>query len=207
MNKVYYVMLFALFYTSCDQSSIGNQVVNKNDKSESLLGEIIQAAIQQDSLDLTIPIAEQLTPIGYFPYYKDEDSTGNLLPPPPPKVAKGESSNEVMIAERFYYDSNITLSQLDKAHIKQQLVKAKQWNIPTEYIEGAIFFSVEQYKSANKIRTPSYRFYTPIFSNDSSLVYLQYDRYCGGCSNGTGVIITKQNNAWKVIGRIPRWHE
>ncbi|MDR7127731.1 hypothetical protein J2X69_000059 [Algoriphagus sp. 4150] len=60
----------------------------------------------------------------------------------------------------------------------------------------------------NKEQNSWYSFYLPIFSADSSAVYLQHDFYAngiGGFGMGNGAVFVKENGEWKYQDFIPGW--
>ena len=204
MNKIFYLIIIAFIIASCHQKELKIEAKVDNDQQKKLIGEIIQAAISLDSLDSTVPVAEELLPFIYFPGYKD--TQGNEMPPP--RSFKGYYTNEVFMAENLEYISQFNLSQQDIDHLKTQILQSKQMHIPREYLAVAEVFSIEEAKAGNGRKTEkSYIFYVPLFFQDSSKVYLQYDRNCHGCGYGSSIILSRQNDSWIKIGNIPTWEQ
>src|SRR5689334_16364922 len=129
MIKIY-VLFILLFFLSCQHKRI--ETTEKESDTEEAISSIIEAVIIQDSLELTIPVAEELMP---FVYFTDHiDAQGNETPPPAHSFDGVHHVNEIMIARNFDYIEQHRLTQLDILHIKEQLLKAKQISIPKQSI-------------------------------------------------------------------------
>ena len=51
-----------------------------------------------------------------------------------------------------------------------------------------------------------YEFYYPLFNNDQTLAYIQYDHICPDeCGAGKTIILKKDSCSWKIVYKGGRW--
>lgn len=196
-----YLVVFYLSLLSCH----GHQLSTEEKDSQDAIDAIIEAAVLQDSLDLTTPIAKELMPYVYFPHYLDDNEIE--IPPPSHTHSGIHHVNELLIAKNFEYTSLYQLTKLDTLHIKEQLLYSKPLSVQKLNIHQADIFSIEAAKkpSGRKVKK-CYIFSMPLFSADSAVVYVQYDYLpVDVTAHGSFIILAKLQDKWKKIGGGPTW--
>ncbi|MDO1449983.1 hypothetical protein Q0590_27130 [Rhodocytophaga aerolata] len=202
MRAIFYLFLF-LLSLSCEQQIKTERQSNAGDINN--ISTIIEAVILQDSLDLAIPIAEEIMPFIYLPVQLDAEEME--LPPPPYRKHGIHYMNEIMIARNFQESEQYYLTHLDTLHIKEQLLKPKAISLLKGAIADADIFSIEAARKQNGKKVDAcYIFSVPIFSYDSAFVYVQYDYLPVDLSAyGRSIILSKQNHKWRIVAGAPTW--
>ncbi len=183
------------------ENSVSEITYTKQETTEIFRTIIENRDIQPDSL-----INKKLVP---YIYYKQEDVEDDFESPPPPPSLNGWHTNAENLIRFFNSDDFLQENdsverkffskQNDLEYLKIQIDSSKK-------ISNRINLEdlISEYKS-NRTKREGYYFYTPLFNNEKTEVYIQYDFYEGVYGNGFGVLLIKEKNTWKIIRIAGLW--
>ncbi|WP_200979232.1 hypothetical protein [Echinicola sp. 20G] len=187
MNKFRFLVFILLL--SCKQT-VYKQKIEGTELAISLLEHYILA----DSLHLRGYISPKLKA---YKYYELEFTSDSLsFPPPYGYEWKNETALNDEIGNDTYFGDSAS-----KSHVKHQIINAK------DQVKKFKLTSFENRKAEMEFQKDSswYVFYLPIFNEDSSAAYMQYDHYHGGFGEGNAAIYIKQAGEWEYHEFIPGW--
>ncbi|WPP52206.1 hypothetical protein [Catalinimonas niigatensis] len=180
------ILLIILIGVSCKPKAV----------DEELIISILENYIEEDSLYSSDYIYPELLP---YIYYQPEYSDDGLEHPTPPPSYEGEYLNEIKFIERLECEKYFSYE--DSSHIKHQI-----------FLSSKIFstlnlssLSKREFEFSPDEAASWYAFYLPVFNNDSSAVYVQYDYQYEGVGYGNGAILVKKNGHWIMVKFISRW--
>jgi len=194
------ITIILLTYISC---------ATKNDIPDSqLINEIIIETIKQDSLDKTLPVSKKL--INYYLYTtKTEKNTVTEFsppPPPPPRNEKGEPFEFKYFKLGQEKIIGYLLNSDDSVYIERQIMNSR--NIELDSIKFKDIIRIENFGSwiqSEYRRENMYKFLKPIFNQDKTIAWVEYDYHCPRCGYGRMVIFKKTNNTWLKIDSFTTW--
>ncbi|MCX2839585.1 hypothetical protein OQ279_15670 [Salinimicrobium sp. MT39] len=139
---------------------------------------------------------------------KEYTEDGHPLPSPPPSLngtyIDGEYlirflNSDEFIREPGFENKDFFSKEADLKHLKGQIENSKKWAKETDLKDYYLAYKNDRNEKEG------YHFYTPLFNNDSTEVYIQVDFYEGVYGDGTGYFLIKENGTWKVVGSTGIW--
>lgn len=188
MRLFFFLIIFV--GVSCTQTNKINARLN-----ESLFIEVIKNYIVEDSLYRTDIISPRLYPYIYYPTQYTEDG---LEIPSPPSFDNGEYIDENKLIERIGHQAYF--SEKDGDHLRYQIISSQEIS---STINISKLSKIDSLKAEEV--TKWYIFFVPLFNNDSSAVYVQYDFHDDYYGDGNGALLIKNNGQWKLIDWFDRW--
>jgi len=171
----------------------------------SLISEIMNETIKQDSLWSSIPISAQLG--DYYMYIEPEKVSSDSAPPPQFANSKGEIPYEFdVLKSKLKYFLNYSTSKEDSLFVIDQISKIKNIKIDTNKIDKRfVYKDLSQAGFRDKWKDEIYVFRIPIFNTAKNMAIIEYDLFCAGCGHGQEVILKKVDLKWVVVKSILTW--
>jgi hypothetical protein len=119
-------------------------------------------------------------------------------------------SNNIQSMDFIKY--NETLTEMGyKSELLKDLKKIKAYRLQASRLSDLEILSTDSIDfdkpyQDNKDIEPFLIIYTPLISIDETIAVISIDNICFGlCGEGWSLILTKENEKWKIIERIDRW--
>lgn len=186
MNRVQLILLSIIFISCQESQEEGNQKINKE------VSKVVNVFIEDKAMYKYGVIFNKLSP---YQYYKlQHTSDGKEIPPPSTSYAlKNEIDLLKTIDSEKYFDSI-----KNKNNLKAQLIQSEK--IYSDFSLNLNYLKEKNY--AFKDTLTSYIIYPPLFNNDSTAAYIQYDFFDYGWEEGTGTIYIKKNEEWHFFKNV-----
>lgn len=193
------ICLLVCLLVSC-QTTINDKNCKCNQIENLIVTEIINEIIKKDSLffNENYPFCNSL-----MSYYLDTMNNDYKIVAPPgaPCVINIRDFNKQLssFVKSISIDSICLVSQIE------QTVNKKLDTIKTLH---QLFINSDSIRRLLKTRGKInfYQFYYPLFNNDRTFVYIQYDHICSeGCGQGKTMILKKNLSEWKIVYAGGRW--
>jgi len=186
MNRLHLILLsFTLI--SCQE--IQEEDTQKIDKE---VNKVVNVFIEDKAMHKYGVILNKLSPFEYYKLQKTSD--GNEIPPSSASYAlKNEISLLKIIDSEKYFDSI-----KNKSNLKTQIIQSEK--IYSDFTLNLNYLREKNY--AFKDTLTSYIIYPPLFNNDSTAAYIQYDFFDYGWEEGTGTIYIKKNEEWHFFKNV-----
>ena len=211
MKKIIILLIIAFIFFNCRNKSENEKSESKSDlKTEQIenieeTNEIVQAIINQDSLDIlksnseSIAFCTELRKITIEIPIKQKN--GIIFPPAPGNIFINNLLNDKVNGEIFFSSKDslaiiLQNSNPEKIKIKESITE--KLNTTT--------FEKEMTKRKKGKEYDFYEMTIPIFSLDKQKVYVELNHSCGAlCGNGKGIYLKKINGKWKIVEKWETW--
>jgi hypothetical protein len=211
MKKIIILLIIAFIFFNCRNKSENEKSESKSDlKTEQIenieeTNEIVQAIINQDSLDIlksnseSIAFCTELRKITIEIPIKQKN--GIIFPPAPGNIFINNLLNDKVNGEIFFSSKDslaiiLQNSNPEKIKIKESITE--KLNTTT--------FEKEMTKRKKGKEYDFYEMTIPIFSLDKQKVYIELNHSCGAlCGNGKGIYLKKINGKWKIVEKWETW--
>jgi hypothetical protein len=169
-----------------------------------LMTELIKETIIQDSLDRTRPLNDLL--INYYIYEMQKVPGEDDYYPPPPLGPKGEPFVISRLRLNLKWINNYIISSDDSVSIIQQVNLNKNIKIKKKDFGSLIQIkNIPFFDNGYSHRENTFSFLIPIFNNDRSLAWIEYNFNCASCGYGKVVLFRKINNKWIKVDSYVTW--
>lgn len=211
MKKIIILLIIAFIFFNCRNKAENEKSESKSDlKTEQIenieeTNEIVQAIINQDSLDIlksnseSIAFCTELRKITIEIPIKQKN--GIIFPPAPGNIFINNLLNDKVNGEIFFSSKDslaiiLQNSNPEKIKIKESITE--KLNTTT--------FEKEMTKRKKGKEYDFYEMTIPIFSLDKQKVYVELNHSCGAlCGNGKGIYLKKINGKWKIVEKWETW--
>ncbi|MFC5682990.1 hypothetical protein ACYE2N_03555 [Flavobacterium sp. MAHUQ-51] len=202
MKKLIVLLIVAFTFLKCQTKS---EEVNLASKSTDDINKIVEAIIQQDSLDVfknrpnPRMFCSELNKITVDIPIKRKD--GLVFPPIPGNIYINNLLNDKVNGEEFF-------TSKDSLSILEQNSNPEKIEIDKEISEklNSTTLEIELAKKKNGKKYDFYNLSIPIFSQDRQKAFVELEHHCGSlCGSGTGFYLKKVNGKWKVVEKWRTW--
>ncbi|BDD14587.1 hypothetical protein MATR_14120 [Marivirga tractuosa] len=175
MNRLHLILLSFILISCQESQEEDTQKLNKE------VNKVVNVFIEDKAMYKYGVILNKLSP---YEYYNLQHTSGKEIPP---SRASYDLKNEIsllkIIDSEKYFDSI-----KNKNNLKTQIIQSEK--IYSDFSLNLNYLREKNY--AFKDTLTSYRIYPPLFNNDSTAAYIQYDFFDYGWKEGSGTIYIKK---------------